>query len=183
MVHHFIGLEVNEAVRNKALQIQKQLHVSDYYKHITHPEDLHLTMLFLGGWKETYVLWGNLKEKTLPAVSFTVSKWSFFGSEKKPRVLILKAEKEQNLKLLQEQIEEEAVKLGFPSSGKLFRPHITTAKKYGSDKEFPFKTEGSFEPVYMQVNALTLFQVNPGSRPMYKKVDRIPLADVYRGNS
>jgi RNA 2',3'-cyclic 3'-phosphodiesterase len=183
MVHHFIGLEVNEAVRNKALQIQKQLHVSDYYKHITHPEDLHLTMLFLGGWKETNHLWGNLKEKTLPAVSFTVSKWSFFGSEKKPRVLILKAEKEKKLMLLQEQIEEEAVKLGFPSSERLFRPHITIAKKYFSEKEFSFEKEGSFDSIPLQVNALTLFQVNPGARPMYIKVGRILLENVYKGNS
>ncbi|MBU9721069.1 MULTISPECIES: RNA 2',3'-cyclic phosphodiesterase [Bacillaceae] len=176
--HHFIGLKIPKHIQPILKGVQEELNVNKYYKKVTYPDDFHITLLFLGGWDKQKVdqLWANLKSNVSnDAFELTLSRIGYFGAEKSPRVLWFGVEESKGLTELKNNVSEQAEKLNFPVEKRPFRPHITLAKNYKSQAPIDFRQYKLVEKNW-PVLELTLFEINPGKKPMYKSVSIIPFS-------
>ncbi|WP_444684038.1 RNA 2',3'-cyclic phosphodiesterase [Alkalicoccus luteus] len=166
--HYFLGFSADIRIRDKAVQMQEELNASDYFRHLTGPEDFHVTLLFLGGWEQRKreKLWKRLEDKQLPAFTLSFRRYAIFGKAERPRVLFLRPDPEPILADMYQTVIQEASQLDFPVPGRGYHPHLTLAKKAGS-VPFPEPVYGEMEQVAMPVTELTLYQVRPGSKPRY----------------
>lgn len=177
MEHHFIGIKASAALGDRAATLQKQMQLKQYYKQLPAVEDLHLTLLFLGGWEKgkKQLLWESIAKKPFPSFRLTFSTYAAFGKLHRPRVLFLQPEDSEELQQFYDMIIGEALKLNFPGKQNPFRPHVTIAKKYSSSSDFPFPAYGSIPSVEMKVSEAGLFKVNPQQLPRYQLEQQLQL--------
>ncbi|NJP36940.1 RNA 2',3'-cyclic phosphodiesterase [Alkalicoccus luteus] len=176
--HYFLGFHADITVREKAVQMQHKLQAADYFRHLTGPQDFHVTLLFLGGWVQgrREKLWTQLQDKQLPAFSLTFSRYAVFGRSERPRVLFLRPDPEGALDEIYQTVIREAARLDFPVPARGYHPHLTLAKKAGK-RPFPEPVYGDMEPVTMPVQKLTLYKVRPESNPRYQAEKTIDLGE------
>ncbi|CAM3854646.1 RNA 2',3'-cyclic phosphodiesterase [Alkalicoccus chagannorensis] len=172
MTHHFLGIRVTEQLQKKGRALQESMALDRYYKQLTYEQDMHLTILFLGGWDmdKKRLLWDRLCRLELPGSELSVNGWNGFGSPDYPRVLYM--EPQGDLKPLYQVVLKEAEFLGFPSPGRPFRPHVTIAKKKKA-AAFPYPSSGTFSGggINMRASALEWMEVHPGKQPSYTTVE------------
>src|SRR5699024_9913937 len=102
-------------------------------------EDLHVTLKFLGPVIDTQL--DQLKKelqtiKSRSVFQLYISGLAYFGTPKQPRVLFANIVHSASLLELEKAVEACAEKAGFPREKRMFKPHITLAKKWnGESKE------------------------------------------------
>ncbi|WP_172370089.1 RNA 2',3'-cyclic phosphodiesterase [Sporosarcina jiandibaonis] len=172
--HYFIGIKSPTNLEHIMGAYKTKYNLTDEYKVIPHPEDLHVTLVFLGAMSEQLLhpLIENLRiiaEKT-PAFPMHVDGLSYFGSPSGPRVVYLSIEENKVLSVLQKEIDETvAAQLNTPVSDR-FTPHITIAKKRMSKKKLFIQKE-KFESIEIPVVSFALFKINPDKSPKYEAVE------------
>lgn len=177
MEHHFIGIKASAAISEEAVKLQHELDLQKFYKLLPEPEDLHLTLLFLGGWDrgKKVQLWEQLQKLPTAPFSLTFSRYGFFGNAARPRVLFLRPEESMELQRFYDMIVEEALKLDYPGMKNPFKPHVTIAKKYANEIDFPHPGYGKIPPVTMRVKEAGLFKVKPQQSPRYEMEQKLKL--------
>ncbi|HSK30956.1 MAG TPA: RNA 2',3'-cyclic phosphodiesterase [Candidatus Limnocylindria bacterium] len=140
----------------------------------TKPENLHVTLKFLGDVDDQTV--GRVAERLcdLPAfdpVQLTLSKTRSFGK----RVLAV-AVNDPNGRLgaLQDSVEQMCAKLGFERDKRAFRPHITTARirdQKSVNALIEANRTSAIEPVEFVVESVVLYEskLGPGGS-VYTKI-------------
>lgn len=151
----------------------------------TNPENIHLTMKFLGDTEDALVpmLRETLSELVTPLFPFEVEAngVGFFPSPKKPRVIWsgFDPQSAEVLSLLQQALERDLEELGFEKENRPFRPHVTLGRVKSRNKpdftEFSDKLEGrSFGKSY--IKDVILYESTLGSDgPTYTVIDRFAL--------
>jgi 2'-5' RNA ligase len=130
-VRLFIAIEVPGEIRNALAAFLKELQEIAPKAKWVRPENLHMTLKFLG---ETHgaklsQLEGSLKTIRSPeSVSLEVRGLGFFPNEKRPRVLWAGVESTANLRPLAGDIDRSVHQLGFPLEQRPFTPHLTLAR-------------------------------------------------------
>lgn len=131
-VRSFIALELNDEVRGKLTELLHQLHRTGAAVKWVEPENLHLTLKFLGEVPEAQI--ANIAE-TLRAIAQTIKPFAFtvrgvggFPDLRRPRVLWVGVEAVPPLIQLQRLVEQGMEKLGFAPEGRAFHPHITLGR-------------------------------------------------------
>ncbi|UTR11440.1 RNA 2',3'-cyclic phosphodiesterase [Evansella sp. LMS18] len=176
--HFFIGIPVPENISSYLEELQQQLSLENYFKKITHAEDFHITLLFLGDWGkegERESLWSTLADRLAKEEPFklTLDQTGFFGSKNKPRVFWAGISGEQPLSRIQEKTAGKAEEHGFKREKRPYRPHITLAKSYNTDNDFTESTGTNLNNMEWLVEEVILYEVQPGKKPMYKPVSKI----------
>ena len=97
----------------------------------TPPENLHLTLRFLGEsnleqLEKLQDQLGQLQE--LPAFNLNFTKYGVFPAWKRPSALWLGINKSSDLENLAKTVDTMAINVGYRSNKKPFRPHITLAR-------------------------------------------------------
>jgi len=127
----FIAIDIPVSVKEKIEGIETTLKKCDLNAKWVNPQNIHLTLKFLG----------NIEEKQLDeikkAVSETASSFSpletnlkefgFFPNEKRPRVFFISTDKEEILKKIAYELEERLEKIGFTKENR-FKAHITLSR-------------------------------------------------------
>jgi 2'-5' RNA ligase len=130
-VRLFIAIEVPGEIRNAMAAFLKELQEIAPKAKWVRPENLHVTLKFLG---ETDGAKLSQIEGSLKTIRSSESVWlelrglGFFPNEKRPRVLWAGMESSANLRSLAGDIDRSVHPLGFPLEQRPFTPHLTLAR-------------------------------------------------------
>ncbi|MFC0230325.1 RNA 2',3'-cyclic phosphodiesterase [Bhargavaea ullalensis] len=155
-------------------QFQQSENLRERYKAIPHPDDLHVTLFFIGSMDEQKLedLEESLQEAALSHRPFEIrlDRFDFFGPKTGPRVVYLGLEESRPLQLLQQDVTRAVGRsLGLPPEGKQFTPHVTIAKKRKTDERLEFSPE-PLGPISVSVQSFQLFTIHPALNPKYETV-------------
>lgn len=131
-IRSFVALELTDEVREQLAVLLQRLQRTSAAVKWVEPENLHLTLKFLGEVPEEQI---ELVGETLKAVaqatepfSFTVKGVGGFPDLRRPRVLWVGVEALQALIKLQQLVEKAMEQLGFPPEYRVYHPHITIGR-------------------------------------------------------
>jgi 2'-5' RNA ligase len=128
----FIAVDIPEQIRKEVSDFIEILKKYDADVKWILPENLHLTLKFLGSISDT--LPGKIRESLLPLVSshesfsLSVQRTGVFPNEKHPRVLWIGIVDSDRLKALRDDIDQTLSSAGFPRDDKIFHPHLTLGR-------------------------------------------------------
>ena len=127
----FIAIDLPERIKSKIAELENDLKKCDLAFRWVKPENLHLTLKFLGNIDQEQV--SKIKEAIakvsgkFAAFETSFNGFGFFPNERRPRVFFISIDKEELLKSIATELEEELETLGFEKEGK-FKSHITLAR-------------------------------------------------------
>ena len=127
----FVALEIPSAVRESLADLLKTLRAASPQTRWVRPENLHVTLKFIGEVPEIKV--GAIRSALASVgsdqpVKLDFRGLGFFPNEKHPRVFWAGIEASPNLKILAAEIENAMEKLGIPREQRPFSPHLTLAR-------------------------------------------------------
>ena len=135
-------MDINDEARDGLFRAQVSLKKSGAKVAWVAPQNIHLTLLFLGTIFESRV--ADLKSMLDEVASefspfeFGVRDVGFFGPAKAPKVIWAGVEDEtQSIRDIQKRLSERVAGLGFKLEDRLFRPHLTLGRvrsTFGVDK-------------------------------------------------
>jgi 2'-5' RNA ligase len=127
----FVALEIPAAVRDNLATLIKDLRNVDPKSRWVRPENLHVTLKFIGEAPADELdairsaLGGVRAEQS---IEMDFRGLGFFPHEKHPRVLLANVEASTHLKSLAGDIDHALEILGVPREQRLFKPHLTLAR-------------------------------------------------------
>ncbi len=132
----FIGIAIPDDIKQNILEFQKQLKQKGVKGHWRKPDNLHITLEFLGEQYESSIailseaLSGVAKNHN--ALELSISGLGAFPSFKRPHTLWTGITGDVgNLKSLQKSLHDELLKKSFNLDNRDFKPHITLASRPG----------------------------------------------------
>ena len=176
--HYFIGIKSPATFENLIDTYKSKYQLTEAYKVIPHPDDLHVTLHFIGAMSEQSLplLTKNLRMiagKT-PPFNIDVDGLSYFGSPSGPRVVYLSIEESDTLSTLHKHIDETvAAQFNQPISDR-FTPHITIAKKRKTTEKLFIQKE-QWKPIGVPVSSFALFTIHPDKSPKYEAIETFKL--------
>jgi len=124
----FIAINFDEDIREKMLEVQKLLREKGRGR-FTSPENLHLTLAFLGEVPEERIpeIKSIMDSLTVPEIKLHFSHVGYF--RRNSELWWIGAEDNRNLSKLQMELIRNLKNAGFSPDVKRFRPHITLARE------------------------------------------------------
>jgi len=178
----FIGVRVPDEIRNRMAEVGRKLESKAKEARVVSPENLHVTLKFLGEVKEEDVsrIASILEDglKNTAAFKATVKGSGVFPDEKNIRVFWIGMDSQGELKKLNILIENRLEEAGFRKEGR-FREHITIARFKSTPKISFLKElmEKYREEMFgeMEIGAVELIKSDlRSSGPIYTTVITIP---------
>lgn len=179
--HYFIGIQVPKKMRAWILDIQHKCKEELSYKMWTHPDDLHITLKFLGAVddEKLHHLVHTLKQIEKTRFEVTIGGLGSFGKPNQPRVLWTGVENNNQLKDLQQMVASYCEEVGFAQENRPFTPHVTLAKKWAGDgviaQTIPELFADEDKMNTFVVTQFTLFKIHPQEKPKYEAVHQFEL--------
>ena len=183
----FIALDLNSQNRDALAKLQAQLKKADADLKWVEPENIHLTLKFLGEVKEEKI------PKIIPAIkesiteiqpfSLEIRNLGAFPSLKYPRVIWAGIEKgKEDLEKLAEGIETAMLKLKFPKEKRGFSSHLTLGRvrsDKNKDNLCQQISQTSFPALRQDIASVTLYQsrLTPQG-PIYEKLGEESLQKI-----
>lgn len=180
----FVALPIPGEMRSKiAFRIGQMKKTASFRKWV-HPEDLHITLYFLG---ECSQRTGECVKERLEELAPTVHPFrlklgalGFFGAPQCPRILWSGVGGELDaLQKLQREVVSRLSPLGFPVENRPFRPHLTLARNC---RQRDFSLDGmealwleDVERPEWEVRRIVLYRSHLGRTPMYEPVESFEL--------
>lgn len=180
----FIAIPIEGEQRALLHREMEQLQPLSPFRKWVHPEDLHITLCFLGDTDPDTAakVKDALSALTKSAASFRLKLGSpgTFGKAHAPNILWMGVRGDMEpLQQLQAQIVQRLEPLGFRPEDRPYRPHITMAKKYAGKKDFSealLPTFGRSESdSSWDVKHIVLFRTHMHLQPMYEVIGSFPL--------
>ena len=133
-IRSFIAIKVPDTIQEKLAGIQEKLKQAEAHVSWVPPENIHLTLKFLGNIQEKQVpeIIAILKEsvKTVSSFQLQVGYAGAFPNIRFPRVIWVGVTDDENdsLKTFQEDLESRLTRLGFKNEKGRFQPHLTLGR-------------------------------------------------------
>jgi 2'-5' RNA ligase len=127
----FVALEIPSAVRENLAALLKSLRAVSPQTRWVRPENLHVTLKFIGEAPETKlaaIRGGLASVRSDSPITVDFRGLGFFPNEKHPRVFWAGIEASPNLNTLAADINRATEKLGIPREQRPFSPHLTLAR-------------------------------------------------------
>ena len=159
----FIAIDVNDEVRRVSEEIVEKLMRRGFRANWVKPENVHLTLFFLGEMEEEKVeeMARHLCDRVrgFPSFSFTIKGLNFFKKGRMPRVIWLSVEKNPALSKLYEELKAELLKHSFlKDAEERFVPHITIARvKQTPEMWEKLISDISVESIVVPVSTFTIY--------------------------
>ena len=127
----FIAIEIPESTRTAFASLLKELRALAPQLKWVHPENLHVTLKFLGETDPSKL--GPLQNvlsgiRSAEPVNLEFRGLGFFPNERRPRVFWAGMEASANLKTLAADVDQTVHRLGFPLEERPYAPHLTLAR-------------------------------------------------------
>lgn len=159
----FFALLPDPAARAELKNWQRACFAPD--ANFTHPDDLHITLHFLGNVAQSRITeLISIGDQLLgQAIDLKIDRFGLFH---RPKILWAGCESEPDaLHQLQADLGKLLRKQGFTVENRPYRPHVTLARKVA---EIPPHT--SVSPFVWQANTMALLESRLGHRPLYSSV-------------
>lgn len=187
----FIAVPLAPPIKELVRQAMPALQQEQPFQRWVHPEDLHITLKFLGDTQPTAVpaleaKLGQIASRSMP-FSLQLEGIGTFGSPRAPSVLWAGLGGSlQALHRLQADVELEAAELGYAPEGRAYAPHVTLARRYaggGGGQDAPLRrqavqpeeagTEGPassalWSAAEWRADRMTLYRTRMGRSPLYE---------------
>jgi RNA 2',3'-cyclic 3'-phosphodiesterase len=175
--HYFLGIRIPSAVQPLADKYLELHRLADRYKVVSHPEDLHITLFYLGACDDQKLSKLSVRLRSLAeqhsAFSIQIDGFNFFGPSSGPSVTYLSVTKNRLLEHLQKDVSDAVTaEMGLPSKDR-FVPHITIAKKRKTQERLALSPD-SFQPYPVSVDGFHLFAIHPQNTPKYEQAEFFP---------
>ncbi|MBM7644877.1 2'-5' RNA ligase [Scopulibacillus daqui] len=181
--HYFIAFPLPLNVRKQLYDWANVLKSDLNYRYWTHIEDYHITCVFLGETSEN-----QLKEIKTQLNKFANESKPFelhlngigtFGRKDKPRVLYGDIQGDDHLFAFQRAVYQICSKAGFELDKRSYRPHVTIAKKWGSEQgvsiEELISEKISIQEMKWLNTEAVIYKVVLNQTPRYLPVERFAL--------
>lgn len=164
--HYFIGIKIPDFAA-AALEQARNSWDMDSHKRYTAPEDMHLTLVFIGNDPNGEITKASevLKEIDHAAFELTINGVEVFGNPETPRIVYAALKESEELQNLQAKVKEKVLEFKLNPDLKPFVPHITLAAKWKGGP--PVKLEWQLKPITFTVDRFTIFRIAPGQTPKY----------------
>ncbi len=183
----FCAFELPEALRARINDHAKHVReaVSEAAASWSRPENIHLTMKFFGNVDQARVSVISAATarvvKEFSPIQIAVGKTGVFPRPSRPQVLWIGIDDPSGaLAKLQQQLEKEFARAGFPKEDRAFRPHLTIArirKPHDSARLAQTHLEMNFSAVDITLTELILFRSELSSKgSKYTPLSRHPLS-------
>lgn len=128
----FIAVELPETVKDSLGDVLNILRKSPASVRWIPPENIHLTIKFLGQTEESLIapMKESLNKKLLTYKPFyiTITNVGCFPDERRPRIVWIGIDRSESLSKLQKEIDADLVKFGFALEKRGFSPHLTIGR-------------------------------------------------------
>ena len=177
MIRLFVALELPEAVRERLAGLGGGVPGARW----TEPENLHLTVRFIGEVENGLLpdIDAALGSVSAPAFDLVLDGVGQFGSGSRSRVLWAGVERNDALVHLNQKVESALVRAGLPREERRFSPHVTLARLRDAPQERVgrfIQDRGLFRAGPIRVEHFTLFESRPGGGgPVYDPLREYPL--------
>lgn len=180
----FIAIELSDKVTSLLCEIEERLKKSKANIKWVKPENIHLTLKFLGNIKEENAdeISQKMKKACKKYKPFTieVTGIGIFPNLRAPRVIWAGILENNTLQQIQESIDLEMMSLGFEREKRKFKPHLTLGRfrsgtgKEGILEEIKTHEKNSFGTVHAQSISLMKSELHPeGAR--HTKISEVTL--------
>lgn len=148
-----------------------------------HPQDIHITLQFLGSTTEEQLkkVIRVLKKLCKEQVSFelSVDGLGTFGKSNQPRIFWAGVGGQlDELRKLQKKVTTVLTLIGFPSEDRPYKPHITLARKYASaDFDQKLLAVQTIENFKWTADRIVLYESIMGQEPMYHEIGTFSFVD------
>ncbi|WP_422122868.1 RNA 2',3'-cyclic phosphodiesterase [Planococcus sp. X10-3] len=174
--HYFIGIKIPLATAQSLVE-QRESWGLRSHKHIPVAEDLHLTLVFIGGdpLDEIREAAMALERVAHTAFDVAIAGTGYFGKQERPRVVYAAIEENVLLHELQEKVKQALSGFHWSPDNKPFVPHITLANKWAGKETWTEIPE--LGPENFRASEFSLFRIDPGSTPRYAAIKTYKLKD------
>lgn len=178
MLRLFVALDLTEDVRQRLAGLAGGVPGARW----TEPENLHLTLRFIGEVPEDQAMDidAALAEVRAPAFPLVLDGVGVYGSARRARVLWAGVERSEALAHLQAKVESALVRCGLPAEERKFSPHVTLARLKDAPPERIgrfLSDRGLFRAGPMAVEHVTLYRSHLGNGgAVYEALREYPLA-------
>jgi 2'-5' RNA ligase len=179
----FVALSLAPDTRDALTRASRDLQNESWAEEIrwVRPENLHLTLRFLGDIEEAGVkdLLDVLAERmrSIEAFSFAIGGLSLFPSAARPRVVAADVIREQPLIRLASEVEAAVVAAGYRADPRDFRAHITLGR-FRRGRRRGLTIAAALQVVSLAVESVVLFRSTLGpTGARYTELGRASLAD------
>lgn len=180
----FVAVPIPSELKAKVGAVVNGLKRQLPFKRWVHPDDLHITLKFIG----------EVAHVSMPAIeaelariaarsnpfSLQLSGAGTFGAPQSPRVLWAKLDGQlQPLKALQADVERQLAELGYEPESRPYSPHVTLARQFsGTEPAHKDALNGLFSPggqspLEWTADRLVLYRSHFGRTPMYEPLRTI----------
>lgn len=161
----FIAIELPDGIKEQLRRLRGDLPVARWAP----PEQLHLTLLFLGEVESEKLdlVMTSLSGIHSPGFVLSLAEPGCFPNRKRPRVLWVGIKPEALLMKLAEQLRVSALACGIELEDRRFAPHITLGRikqPDGNDADAFLNRAGRMEQTVIDVREFILFESRLGSR-------------------
>ncbi len=182
----FIAIELPQEIKSQLAKIQKQLSASGADAKWVEPENIHLTLKFLGeiNPEQQNQIIAILKEIGAKHSEFfaQITSVGAFPKLDYPRIIWAGIDQgNKEIKAIAQKLEEELEKIGIPKEGREFASHITIARvRSGKNRIELVKAlnnlPGKLEVAEFKVEKISLFKSTlTSSGPLYQPLQEIIL--------
>lgn len=183
--HYFYALElpgeVKEILKGKIHSMQEKMP----FKTWVHPQDLHITLAFLGNAPEAKIKAANERiEATINKTTtfkLEINHLGIFGRKDSPRIFWAGLEEATELSEVRDAVFSACVASGFTLETRPFSPHITIARKWIEEEAFQADSLEELNPLKKEeltfyAERVVLYKTHLGKSPKYEPISLFPLA-------
>jgi len=176
--HYFFAVKIPQKTKTIIKTHLEKLKIKIPFHRWVHPEDLHITLAFLGfAPPESLVkAEGNVKEaiRDLEPFQLQINRLGIFGKENNPRVFWADTIERNELQLLRRKVFTACEQAGFQLETRPFRSHITLARKWAGEERFDKELlnvwdELQTEPLSFVARDVVLYQTHLQKNPKYEE--------------
>lgn len=138
----FIAINFSDEVKRVLLSAIDELKTQAVSGNFTIADNLHLTLAFIGEADDISTISTAIDRCAVPAFEMAVSGSGYFGS-----LYWVGIENNPKLKSLAENLQNDLRACGFNIEERVFRPHITLARRLGASKPVSINVKRTAMPV------------------------------------
>ncbi|WP_254842750.1 RNA 2',3'-cyclic phosphodiesterase [Bacillus sp. MRMR6] len=182
--HYFFALKLPSETKMVLGEHMDKLREIMPFSRWVHPEDLHITLAFLGhaplDQLESAVRNVEKAIQRVNPVKLQIDKLGTFGPINSPRIFWAGTEDNADMQLVRERVFKACLDAGFKLETRPFKPHITLARKWIGENTFKqdlLNKGQSLQPIPLEltVRDVVLYQTHLQKTPKYEETTVFPL--------
>jgi 2'-5' RNA ligase len=187
--HYFLAIPIPQATKQLYLEWRQLVKEKLPFKSWVHHEDYHITLMFLGDAPFSKIQEVKTEMKRIAnkhhAFPLQLKGLGTFGKNESPRIFWSGLDVPKELIEMQRDIFDACVDVGFNLDKRPYHPHMTLARRWQSELDFPHaELSQLFQPkeelLAFQVENIVLYQTHLNRSPKYQPLSIFPLSGASR---